>query len=66
MFLVYGKNACHKVFKYENMRIIYVSYNFLYAWNYMEWYGKKFFLYETDMISLVNPSALLWSNTVEK
>ena len=49
-FLVYGKNTYHTVFIYGKMLIIEFSYNFLYVWNCMKLYDKKFLIYGNCMI----------------
>ena len=51
-FLVYGENACHTISIYGKKLIIEFSYNFLYVWNCMKFYEKKFPIYENCMISI--------------
>ena len=55
-FLVYGKTHYHTIFIYGKMFIIEFSYNFLYVWNCMKLYDKKFLIYGNYMIrSFVQP-----------
>ena len=49
-FLVYGKTHYHTIFVYGKMLIIEFSYNFLYVWNCMKLYDKKFLIYGNYMI----------------
>ena len=49
-FLVYGKTHYHRIFIYGKMLIIEFSYNFLYVWNCMKLYDKKFLIYGNYMI----------------
>ena len=49
-FLVYGKTHYHTIFIYGKMLIIEFSYNFLYVWNCMKLYDKKFLIYGNYMI----------------
>ena len=49
-FLVYGKTHYHTIFIYGKMRVIEFSYNFLYVWNCMKLYDKKFLIYGNYMI----------------
>ena len=49
-FLVYGKTRYHTIFIYGKMLIIEFSYNFLYVWNCMKLYDKKFLIYGNYMI----------------
>ena len=49
-FLVYGKSRYHTIFIYGKMLIIEFSYNFLYVWNCMKLYDKKFLIYGNYMI----------------
>ena len=44
------KNTYHTIFIYGKMLIIEFSYNFLYVWNCMKLYDKKFFIYGNCMI----------------
>ena len=44
------KNNYHTIFIYEKMHIIEFSYNFLYVWNCMKLYDKKFLIYGNCMI----------------
>ena len=49
---IYGKNVSHTISIYGKMFIIEISYNFLYVWNCMELYDKKFPIYENCIISI--------------
>ena len=49
-FLVYGKTHYHTIFICGKMLIIEFSYNFLYVWNCMKLYDKKFLIYGNYMI----------------
>ena len=51
-FLVYGENTYYTISIYEKMFIIEISYNFLYVWNCMELYEKKFIIYDNCMLSI--------------
>ena len=51
-FLVFGKNTYHTISIYGKVFIVAISYNFLYIWNCMEWYEKKFPIYVNCMISI--------------
>ena len=44
------ENAYHTIFIYRKMLIIEFSYNFLYVWNCMKLYDKKFLIYGNCMI----------------
>ena len=44
------ENTYHTIFIYGKMLIIEFSYNFLYVWNCMKLYDKKFLIYENCMI----------------
>ena len=51
-FLVYGENTYHTISIYGKMLIIEFSYNFLYVWNCMKLYEKKFPIYQNCMKSI--------------
>ena len=51
-FLVYGENTYYTISIYGRMFIIEFSYNFLYGWNCMKLFEKKFPIYENCMISI--------------
>ena len=54
------ENTYHTIFIYGKMLIIEFSYNFLYVWNCMKLYDKKFLIYENCMIrSFGQPGQLL-------
>ena len=44
------ENTYHTIFIYGEMLIIEFSYNFLYVWNCMKLYDKKFLIFENCMI----------------
>ena len=44
------ENTYHTIFIYGKMLIIEFSYNFLYVWNCMKLYDKKFLIYGNCMI----------------
>ena len=44
------ENIYHTIFIYGKMLIIEFSYNFLYVWNCMKLYDKKFLIYGNCMI----------------
>ena len=44
------ENTYHTIFIYGKMLIIEFSYNFLYVWNCMKVYDKKFLIYGNCMI----------------
>ena len=46
------KTFRHTIFIYGKMFITEISYNFLYVWNCMELYQKKFPIYESCMTSI--------------
>ena len=63
-FLVYGKTHYHTIFIYGKMLIIEFSYNFLYVWNCMKLYDKKFLIYGNYMIrSFGQPGFLVCFST---
>ena len=45
-FSIYDKNVSHTISIYRKMFIIEISCNFLYVWSCMEFYDKKFPIYE--------------------
>ena len=47
---VLWENTYHTIFIYGKMLIIEFSYNFLYVWNCMKLYDKKFLIYGNCMI----------------
>ena len=56
------ENNSHTFFIYGKMIIVEVSYIFLYEWNCMELYGKKFFTNGNCMIrSFGQPGSLKFS-----
>ena len=56
MFLVYGENTYYTISIHGKILIIEFSYNFLYVWNCMKFYERKFPIYENCMISLFGQS----------
>ena len=61
-FLVYGENTYHTISIYGKMLIIEFSYNFLYVWNCMKLYEKKFPIYENCLISIFGQPG--WQNQI--
>ena len=58
------ENTYHTIFIYGKMLIIEFSYNFLYVWNCMKLYDKKFLIYGNCMIrSFGQPGAV--ANTMQ-
>ena len=51
-FLGYGENTYHTISIYWKMFPLEFSYNFLYVWNCMKLYEKKFPIYENCMTSI--------------
>ena len=44
------KNTCHIIFIFAKMLVVEISYIFLYVWNCMKLYGRKFFNHGNSMI----------------
>ena len=60
-FLVYEENPYHTISIYGKMFIVEISRNFLYVWNCMELYEKKFPIYQNCMISIFGqPDKHFW------
>ena len=56
----FWENTYHTIFIYGKMLIIEFSYNFLYVWNCMKLYDKKFLIYGNCMIrSFGQPGGLM-------
>ena len=59
------ENTYHTIFIYGKMLIIEFSYNFLYVWNCMKLYDKKFLIYGNCMIrSFGQPGCVIFPQTI--
>ena len=57
---VYGENNYHTISIYWKMPIIEFLFNFLYVWNCMKLYEKKFPIFENCIISIFGQPGLLF------